>query len=89
MPQSNYCTSPTLAISAATLGQTVQVIKAKKLDISFFYYSSSNPRKKDVHNCDSSLKLYIQKDSKIGNSLLLFVENTKLKTQAGKKLGYR
>lgn len=62
--KTNYCSSPTIAVSAAVLKESFSVEKKQSLQISFFYKSNSNPQKDAVHNCDSNFSLYIKKGNK-------------------------
>jgi hypothetical protein len=53
---------PTLAISSAIVNSTFNVSGADNLIISFFGKSSSNPSPASIHNCDSTLMIYVQRD---------------------------
>ncbi len=64
MLNTNNCASPTNSVSSAILKTTFATEKAKTLEISFFYYSNSNPQIASVNNCDSKLSVYMQKDAK-------------------------
>ena len=60
--RSNYCSGPTLAVSAAILDQTFTTRGSQALRVSMFVRSTSNPRPRAVHNCDSSLNVFVSRD---------------------------
>lgn len=60
--QTNGCTSPTVTVSAAILAREFETKDSEALEISYFELSTSNPRPRNVHNCDSSLNIYVSRD---------------------------
>ena len=60
--RTNGCSSPTQTISAAELSSPLNTSGMDIVAISYFELSRSNPRTKDVHNCDSSLNVYYALD---------------------------
>jgi hypothetical protein len=61
--QTNGCSSPTVTVSAAILAQEFETKDSTALEISYFELSTSNPRPRDIHNCDSSLNIYVSRDT--------------------------
>jgi hypothetical protein len=61
--KTNYAVAPTVAVSAAVLDVVFDVSGSRTLDVSFFDYSTSNPRPSHIHNCDSGLNLFVQRDN--------------------------
>lgn len=60
--RTNYCQSPSVAVSAAVLDPVFDTSGSRGLAISYFRKTRSNPRPKDVHNCDSALNIYVSRD---------------------------
>ena len=61
--QTNYCNSPSLAISAAILDAVFETGGRAGLEVSYFRKTTSNPRPNHIHNCDSSMTIYVSRDS--------------------------
>lgn len=58
------CNSPTLSVSAGILDKNFNTDGASNLRLAYYRLSTSNPRPAKVHNCDSSMDIYVKRDER-------------------------
>jgi len=67
--RTNFGSSPTIAVSGAILDRFFDTRGKSGLLLSFFRYSTSNPRPSLIHNCDSSLNIFVNRDRRVWKHL--------------------